>query len=101
MQDLGSEANELFPTSESFLSSILSRYSTLAPLKDVSFPSNIPFNVAHEFFLRKILLNHHLKQYPPSESYQQSFWKWALLQLENLSRGDEVLFDRLVCWHLI
>lgn len=91
VQGLSSDANRLFPTSEPFLSSILFRYSALAPVKNLSFPSNIPFNVAHEFFLRKILLNRHLKQYPPSESYQQSFWKWALVQLENLSRSDEVL----------
>ncbi|KAG8219426.1 putative methyltransferase-domain-containing protein [Butyriboletus roseoflavus] len=89
MQGLGSDANGLLPISDSFLSSILFRYSTLAPLKDISFPSNIPFNVAHEFFLRKILLNRHLKQYSPSESYQQSFWKWALVQLETLSQSDE------------
>ena len=91
MQGLGSDENRLFPTSEPLLSSILFRYSALLPVKNLSFPSNIPFNVAHEFFLRKILVNHHLKQYPPSESYQQSFWKWALVQLESLTRSDEVL----------
>ena len=81
----------MFPTPESFLSSVLFRYSALVPVKNLSFPSNIPFNAAHEFFLRRILLNHHLKQYPPSESYQQSFWKWALVELENLARSNEVL----------
>jgi hypothetical protein len=91
MQGLDSDANRQSPTSEPLLSSILFRYSALVPVKNLSFPSNIPFNAVHEFFLRKILLNHHLKQYPPSESYQQSFWKWALVQLESLSRSDEVL----------
>ncbi|KAH0837947.1 hypothetical protein J3R83DRAFT_6182 [Lanmaoa asiatica] len=88
-QDLGSNTDEPFLTSEHLLSSILFHYSALAPVKNLSFPSNIPFNVTHEFFLRKILLNHHLKQYPPSESYQQSFWKWVLVQLESLGRSDE------------
>lgn len=91
LQGLDSDANRQFPALELLLPSILFRYSALAPVKNLFFPSNIPFNVAHGFFLRKILLNHHLKQYPPSESYQQSFWKWALVQLENLSRSDEVL----------
>ena len=91
MQGLGSDANRLFHTPEPLLSLILFRYAALVPVKNLSFPSNIAFNVAHEFFLRKILLNHHLKQYPPSESYQQSFWKWALAQLESLTRSDEVL----------
>ncbi|KAF8559946.1 hypothetical protein OG21DRAFT_1400944 [Imleria badia] len=86
---MAQDTNRLCLTSESFLSSILFRYSALAPVKNISFPSNIPFNVAHDFLLRRILLNHHLKQYPPSEPYQQSFWKWALVQLEDLTRGNE------------
>ena len=91
VQTSGSDANRSSPTSESLLSSILFSYSALAPVKDLPFPSNVPFNVAHELFLNKLLLNHHLKQYPPSESYQQSFWKWALERLEGLPRNDEVL----------
>ncbi|KAG6380795.1 putative methyltransferase-domain-containing protein [Boletus reticuloceps] len=86
MQD--SDANRLFPTPEPLLS-IFFCYSALVPVKSLSFPSNIPFNVTHEFFLREILLNHHLKQYPPSESYQQSFWKWAIIQLESFTRSNE------------
>ncbi|KAN0100241.1 putative methyltransferase domain containing protein [Tylopilus felleus] len=89
VQTSGSDANRSSPTSESLLSSILFSYSALAPVKDLPFPSNVPFNVAHELFLNKLLLNHHLKQYPPSESYQQSFWKWALERLEGLPRNDE------------
>ena len=98
VQDFGSDTNRVFPTSEPILLSILFCYSALVPVKNLSFPSNIPFNVAHEFFLRKILLNHHLKKYPPSESYQQSFWKWALVQLESLTRNDEVLRQSTVRW---
>ncbi|KAF8140674.1 putative methyltransferase-domain-containing protein [Boletus edulis] len=86
MQD--SDANRLFPTPAPLLS-ILFCYSALVPVKSLSFPSNIPFNVTHEFFLREMLLNHHLKQYPPSESYQQSFWKWAIIQLESFTRSIE------------
>ncbi|KAI9570179.1 putative methyltransferase-domain-containing protein [Boletus coccyginus] len=89
MQGCSSDVNRVFPTSEPFLSSILFCYSALVPVKNLSLPLNISFNVAHAFFLRKILLNHHLKKYPPSESYQQSFWKWALVQLESLTRSDE------------
>lgn len=91
VQDCSSDANRVFLTSEPFLSSILFCYSALVPVKNLSLPLNIPFNVAHAFFLRKILMNHHLKEYPPCESYQQSFWKWALVQLESLTRSDEVL----------
>lgn len=87
VQSLVSDTNTTF---EPLLSSILFCYSALVPVKNLAFPSNIPFDVAHGFFLRKILLNDHLKQYPPSESYQQSFWKWALDRLESLPRSDEV-----------
>ncbi|KAG9313980.1 putative methyltransferase-domain-containing protein [Chiua virens] len=77
-------------TSKPLFSSILFHYSALAPAKNLlSFPSNISFDAAHEFFLKGILLNNHLRQYPPSVPYQQSFWKWVLAGLEDLCRSDE------------
>ncbi|KIJ22166.1 hypothetical protein PAXINDRAFT_95582 [Paxillus involutus ATCC 200175] len=79
----------LFPGSEPTLLSILWAYSALVPTKNLSLSPTLQFNEIHDFFLNNILLNEHLKNYPPSELYRQSFWKWAIGELENLSRNDE------------
>jgi len=42
----------------------------------------------HDFVLSYILLNPRLSQYPPSHTYQLSFWKWVIEHLEILL-GDE------------
>lgn len=90
VQGLASDADCVLSSPSDFLSFLLLCYSALVPVKNLRFPSNISFNVAHGFLLKKVLLNPHLEQYPPSELYQHSFWKWVLVQLENMSRNDEV-----------
>ncbi|KIJ66389.1 hypothetical protein HYDPIDRAFT_109408 [Hydnomerulius pinastri MD-312] len=87
--DLPGYAIDSFCESEVGLLPLLCAYSALVPTKHLSIPSSLQFNEAHDFLLEKILLNHHLKNYPPSSLYQQSFWKWALDQLECLCRDDE------------
>ncbi|KAF9225355.1 hypothetical protein BS17DRAFT_751056 [Gyrodon lividus] len=87
--DLAGYAGQLFPGSEPTLLSILCAYSALVPTKNLSLPTTLQFNEAHAFFLNKILSSEHSKNYPPSQQYQQSFWKWALEQLENLGRNDQ------------
>ncbi|KIL01047.1 hypothetical protein PAXRUDRAFT_821060 [Paxillus rubicundulus Ve08.2h10] len=82
-------ASTLFPGSEPTLLSILWAYSALVPTKNISLSLTLRFNEIHGFLLNNILLNEHLKNYPPSELYRQGFWKWAIVQLENLSRNDE------------
>ncbi|KAF9245703.1 putative methyltransferase-domain-containing protein [Melanogaster broomeanus] len=100
--DLPRHASKLFSGSEPTLLSILCAYSALAPTKRLSLSRTLQFNEAHTFFVNKILLNDHLKNYPPSELYQQSFWKWALDQLEALSRNDEdsEIDERIYAYYL-
>ncbi|KAH7886195.1 putative methyltransferase-domain-containing protein [Phlebopus sp. FC_14] len=74
---------------EVILSSILQAYSALAPTKSITIPETLSFTKVHGFLLDKILLNRHLRDYPPSEQYQHKFWKWALGTLEYMSKDDE------------
>lgn len=76
------------PFSDPALFSILQAYSALKHPRFLSFPSHLPFLQVHDFLLSSLLLNKRLLQYPPSHTYQLSFWKWAIEHLEILL-GDE------------
>ncbi len=76
------------PSSDPALSSLLQAYSALKHPRFLSFPSHLPFLQIHDFLLSSVLLNPHLLQYPPSHTYQLSFWKWAIEHLDSLL-GDE------------
>lgn len=70
------------------LFNLLRAYSALKTPRLLSFPSHLRFPQVHDFVLSYILLNPHLLQYPPSHTYQLSFWKWVIEHLE-LLLGDE------------
>ncbi|KAI0281699.1 hypothetical protein BGY98DRAFT_958524, partial [Russula aff. rugulosa BPL654] len=80
------------PSSDPALFSLLQAYSALST----------PGSYLHDFLLSSVLLNSHLLQYPPSHTYQLSFWKWAIEHLEKLlgdeegAEIDERMYDRLV-----
>ena len=67
---------------------LLQAYSALKHPRLLSFPSQLAFHQVHRFVLSSILLNPHLSQFPPSHTYQLSFWKWVIEHLE-LLLGDE------------
>jgi hypothetical protein len=64
---------------------LLRSYAALVPPKLLSFPSHIPLPEIHDFLLHHLLLNDHLKAYPPSTTYQRAFWKWAIDHLNSES----------------
>jgi hypothetical protein len=66
-------------------------YALLAPLAHLQFPPALPgaFTRVHDALLNEILLDPHLRAYPPATEYQLKFWKWAVQGLEALL-GDEV-----------
>jgi hypothetical protein len=74
--------------SDPTLFDLVRAYSALKHPRFISFPSHLPFLQVHDFLLSYILLNPHLSQYPPSPTYQLSFWKWVIERLEILL-GDE------------
>ena len=76
------------PPTDPALFNLLQAYSALKHPRFLSFPSHLPFITVHDFVLSCILLNPHLVQYPPSHTYQLSFWKWTIEHLEILL-GDE------------
>ncbi|KAI9454826.1 hypothetical protein F5148DRAFT_1378176 [Russula earlei] len=86
------------------LFSLLQAYSALKHPRLISIPSHLPFLQLHDFLLSEILLNPHLLQYPPSNTYQLSFWKWVIDRLEILlgdqagedAEIDQRMYDRLV-----
>ncbi|KAI9460476.1 hypothetical protein BJY52DRAFT_1168427, partial [Lactarius psammicola] len=84
------------------LFSVLQAYSALKHPRLLSFPSHLSFLQVHHFILSSILLDPHLLRYPPSHTYQLSFWKWVIEHLETLLRDeedaeiDQRLYDRLL-----
>lgn len=66
---------------------ILRAYATLQSPKAMKRIS-APFGVLHDFLLNHILLNAHLREFPPSKQYQVSFWKWAIDWLEQLASDE-------------
>ncbi|KAL4067336.1 putative methyltransferase-domain-containing protein [Scleroderma yunnanense] len=84
------------------LSDILRVYSALVPPKQIKVPPVFSFSEVHDFLLNNILLNEHLNQYPPAQTYQRRFWKWALEQLEILSQNEEDSeIDELIYQHYL
>ena len=72
------------------LLTLLRGYSALIPPAHLTFPLRCSFTEAHAFLLHQVLLDSHLEQYPPSERYQQAFWKWVIEHLERMNKGEEV-----------
>jgi len=70
---------------------IAREYARLTPLAHLHSPSASPgtFNRVHDVLLNKVLLDAHLRAYPPAPEYQLKFWKWAVQKLEALL-GDDV-----------
>ncbi|KAF9785712.1 hypothetical protein BJ322DRAFT_1055945 [Thelephora terrestris] len=78
-------------------------YALLAPLAHLQFPPALPgaFTRVHDALLNEILLDPHLRAYPPATEYQLKFWKWAVQGLEALlgdedSEIDVRIYDRLM-----
>ena len=63
------------------------RLTPLAHLRSSVFPET--FDRIHDVLLNKILLDPHLRAYPPALEYQLKFWKWAIQKLEAIV-GDQV-----------
>ncbi|KAI9444909.1 hypothetical protein H4582DRAFT_2108691 [Lactarius indigo] len=88
-------------SSDPALFNLLQAYSALKHPRLLSFPSHLSFPQVHHFVLSSILLNPHLLQYPPAHTYQLSFWKWVIENLEILlgdedAEIDQRLYDRLL-----
>ncbi|KAI0304591.1 putative methyltransferase-domain-containing protein [Russula brevipes] len=81
---------------------LLRAYSALKHPRSLSLPSHLPFLQIHDFVLSRILLSPHLLQYPPSHTYQLSFWKWVVEHLEIIlgdeedAEIDQRMYDQLV-----
>ena len=73
------------------MDNIVRGYARLTPLAHLRLSSESPgtFNRVHDVLLNNVLLDTHLRAYPPAPEYQLKFWKWAVQKLEVLI-GDEV-----------
>ncbi|KAG5732137.1 Protein FAM86B1 [Termitomyces sp. T112] len=71
------------------------------PLRGVTFPDHLGFSVVHDFLLENILSNPHFLQYSPSEQYQLTFWKWAIRNLENMTKNEDVEIDPQIYEHYL
>jgi hypothetical protein len=70
---------------------LLRCYTALVPSKFLTYPSRLRVVDVHDFLLNNILFNKQLAAYPPSDRYQQSFWKWAIYHLEEaINKASEV-----------
>lgn len=72
--------NALHPT----LLEVVRGYATLTPIRSLIFPSDLSFELVHNFFLNDILNNPLFLSYPPVAQYQNRFWRWALDHLEEM-----------------
>ncbi|KAI0095225.1 putative methyltransferase-domain-containing protein [Irpex rosettiformis] len=79
---------------------ILRGYAVLCSPRNLCFPTALAFSDVHDFLLNRLLLNPHLTKYPPSSEYQKIFWKWAILNLEQLSRTDDDEIDERLYEHI-
>lgn len=70
---------------------LVPEYARLISPAHIHLPSPSPgaFFHLHNVLLSKILLDPHLRAYPPSPEYKLKFWKWAVQELESLI-GDQV-----------
>ncbi|EGO31080.1 hypothetical protein SERLADRAFT_455705, partial [Serpula lacrymans var. lacrymans S7.9] len=80
---------------------LLRGYSALSPMQTQSFPTHLPFSLIHTFLLDSVLLNPHLKTYPPSKHYQQTFWKWATFLLETMPKDEDDEIDTRIYNHYL
>ncbi|KAJ7070563.1 putative methyltransferase-domain-containing protein [Mycena amicta] len=72
---------------------VLRGYAALLTPHQLKFPSSLPLQLVHNFFLDHLLLDPHFQAYPPSEQYQKSFWKWAIPHLETKLTVDDSDFE--------
>ena len=70
------------------MDNLVQEYARLTPPPHLRLPSTT-FDRVHDVLLNGILLDSHLRAYPPAPEYQLRFWKWAIQELEALL-GDEV-----------
>ena len=70
------------------MDTLVQQYARLTPPAHLQSPS-VTFNRVHDVLLNNILLDPHLRTYPPAPEYQLKFWKWAIQKLEALV-GDQV-----------
>ncbi|KAF8167491.1 hypothetical protein B0H34DRAFT_682041 [Crassisporium funariophilum] len=68
------------------LFALLRGFFSLTPPNALEFPSSLSPTQINEFLLNSILLGEHCQLYPPSTQWQKQFWKWAIANLEELSR---------------
>ncbi|KAF8899222.1 hypothetical protein BD779DRAFT_1659128 [Infundibulicybe gibba] len=77
---------------------LLRGFSSLTPPNRLCFPANISPVLVHDFLINFILLNSHIRDYPPSREYQKNFWKWAITHLESIEEFeiDSRIYDYYV-----
>jgi hypothetical protein len=68
--------------SDSGLCRLKCAYATLTPVNRLQWPISSSIEQAQDYIIQQILLDDHLKKYPPSTAYQRSFWRWVLQELE-------------------
>lgn len=68
------------------MDALVQKYARLTPVVHLQPLSAFPwtFRCVHDVLLNKILLDPHLRTYPPALEYQLRFWKWAIQKLEAL-----------------
>jgi len=74
---------------------LLRGFFALVPPRMLSFPDNRALDKLNDFFVKNILVNPHFQQYPPSNQYQEKFWKWVIQNLEDITNQfseEEVCF---------
>ncbi|PPQ79867.1 hypothetical protein CVT25_002923 [Psilocybe cyanescens] len=68
------------------LFSLLRAFFALTSPNALQFPESCSLLTINNFLVQNILLSEHFLAYPPSDQYQQRFWKWVIETLEDRAR---------------
>lgn len=74
--------------SQDELFSILQAFASLTPIRNLSWPTTATAEEIQPFLIDQFISSEHFRLYPPSVTYQKSFWKWIISRIED--RGEEV-----------
>ena len=88
LESLGTTVSNEVASGQIHMENLVREYARLTPPAHLRL-SSTTFDRVHHVLLNGILLDSHLRAYPPAPEYQLRFWKWAIQKLEVLL-GDEV-----------
>jgi len=77
---------------------LLQGYGSLCPIRNFRWPCRLNPDAIQEFLLDDLLFSPHFCSYPPDDTHQRSFWKWAI---DNLEKRQEEVHEKIYEHYLV